>query len=56
MSTKTFLATIEYLSPAFLISPLQQELGFGNDQYGNTSTAFSSGLTAGAFFWELHVE
>ncbi|KAI7787819.1 hypothetical protein LA080_014192 [Diaporthe eres] len=31
-STKTFLATIEYLSPAFLISPLQQELGFGNDQ------------------------
>jgi len=30
---------------------LQQELGFGNDQSGNISTAFSAGLTAGAFFW-----
>lgn len=33
------------------LSPLQQELGFGNDRSGNISTAFSSGLTAGAFFW-----
>lgn len=33
------------------LSPLQQELGFGNDQSGNISTAFSAGLTAGAFFW-----
>lgn len=33
------------------LSPLQQELGFGNDQSGNISTSFSAGLTAGAFFW-----
>ncbi|KAK2615530.1 hypothetical protein N8I77_002277 [Diaporthe amygdali] len=33
------------------LKPLQQELGFGNDRSGNISTAFSSGLTAGAFFW-----
>ncbi|KAJ4423619.1 hypothetical protein N0V82_001787 [Gnomoniopsis sp. IMI 355080] len=33
------------------LSPLQQELGFGNDVSGNISTSFSAGLTAGAFFW-----
>lgn len=33
------------------LSPLQQELGFGNDRSGNISTSFSAGLTAGAFFW-----
>lgn len=33
------------------LSPLQQELGFGNDESGNISTSFSAGLTAGAFFW-----
>ena len=33
------------------LSPLQQEMGFGNDQSGSISTAFSAGLTAGAFFW-----
>lgn len=30
-----------------VLSPLQQELGFGDDRTGNLSTAFSSGLTAG---------
>jgi hypothetical protein len=30
-----------------VLSPMQQELGFGLDQTGNLSTAFSSGLTAG---------
>lgn len=29
------------------LSPMQQELGFRDDQTGNLSTAFSSGLTAG---------
>lgn len=33
------------------LSPLQQELGFGNDQSGNISTSFNAGLTAGAFVW-----
>lgn len=34
-----------------VLSPLQQELGFGNDKSGNISTSFNAGLTAGAFFW-----
>lgn len=34
-----------------VLSPLQQELGFGNSQSGNISVSFSAGLTAGAFFW-----
>ncbi|KFA56119.1 hypothetical protein S40293_00187 [Stachybotrys chartarum IBT 40293] len=34
-----------------VLSPLQQELGFGNGETGNISIAFSAGLTAGAFFW-----
>ena len=36
---------------ALVLSPLQQELGFGNDQSGNISTSFNAGLTAGAFIW-----
>jgi len=35
---------------------MQQELGFGVDQTGNLSIAFSSGLTAGAFVWGLLVD
>ena len=34
-----------------VLSPLQQELGFKNDESGNISTSFNAGLTAGAFFW-----
>jgi hypothetical protein len=34
-----------------VLSPLQQELGFGNDETGNISISFSAGLTAGAFVW-----
>ncbi|KAF4974585.1 hypothetical protein FZEAL_8512 [Fusarium zealandicum] len=34
-----------------VLSPLQQELGFGNDESGNISTSFNAGLTAGAFVW-----
>ncbi|KAH8172437.1 major facilitator superfamily protein [Sarocladium implicatum] len=34
-----------------VLSPLQQEMGFGNDKSGNISTSFNAGLTAGAFFW-----
>jgi sugar phosphate permease len=34
-----------------VLSPLQQELGFGNDRSGNISTSFHAGLTAGAFVW-----
>lgn len=34
-----------------VLSPLQQEMGFGNDQTGSISTCFNAGLTAGAFVW-----
>ncbi|KPM37982.1 hypothetical protein AK830_g8585 [Neonectria ditissima] len=34
-----------------VLSPLQQELGFGNDETGNIGTSFNAGLTAGAFLW-----
>lgn len=33
------------------LSPLQQEMGFGNGESGNISTSFNAGLTAGAFVW-----
>lgn len=39
-----------------VLSPLEQELGFGKAQSGNISTAFSSGLTAGAFVWGILVD
>ncbi|KAF2661078.1 MFS general substrate transporter [Lophiostoma macrostomum CBS 122681] len=39
-----------------VLSPMQQELGFGSGQTGNLSTAFSSGLTAGAFVWGVLVD
>jgi MFS family permease len=39
-----------------VLSPMQQELGFGTDQTGNLSTAFSAGLTAGAFVWGVLVD
>lgn len=34
-----------------VLSPLQQELGFGDGKSGNIATSFNAGLTAGAFFW-----
>jgi sugar phosphate permease len=34
-----------------IASPLQQELGFDDAQLGNLFTAFSAGLTTGAFIW-----
>ncbi|KAI1326931.1 major facilitator superfamily domain-containing protein [Xylariaceae sp. FL0255] len=34
-----------------VLSPVQQEFGFGNGESGNISVAFSAGLTAGAFVW-----
>ncbi|KAM0246019.1 hypothetical protein ACHAP5_004990 [Fusarium lateritium] len=34
-----------------VLGPLQQEMGFGNDETGNISTSFNAGLTAGAFVW-----
>lgn len=39
-----------------VLSPLQQELGFGNDETGKLSTAFSVGLTAGAIVWGILVD
>jgi MFS family permease len=39
-----------------VMSPMQQELGFGADQTGKLSTAFSVGLTAGAFVWGILVD
>ncbi|KAF9870645.1 major facilitator superfamily transporter [Colletotrichum karsti] len=34
-----------------VLSPLQQEMGFGKDASGNIATSFNAGLTAGAFIW-----
>ncbi|KPA38572.1 membrane transporter [Fusarium langsethiae] len=34
-----------------VLGPLQQELGFGDNESGNISTSFNAGLTAGAFVW-----
>ncbi|KAF2027678.1 MFS general substrate transporter [Setomelanomma holmii] len=39
-----------------VLSPMQQELGFGADQTGALSTAFSVGLTAGALIWGVLVD
>jgi MFS family permease len=39
-----------------ILSPMQQELGFGTNQTGKLSTAFSVGLTAGAFVWGVLVD
>ena len=39
-----------------VLSPIQQEFGFNNDQSGNISVAFSAGLTAGAFVWGFLVD
>ncbi|KAK7423011.1 hypothetical protein QQX98_001301 [Neonectria punicea] len=36
---------------SLVLSPLQQELGFGNSESGNIGTSFNAGLTAGAFVW-----
>lgn len=36
-----------------VLSPLQQELGIGDDRSGNISTSFNAGMTAGAIFWGL---
>ncbi|CAF3473956.1 hypothetical protein SNK05_010455 [Fusarium graminearum] len=34
-----------------VLGPLQQEMGFGDNESGNISTSFNAGLTAGAFVW-----
>ncbi|KAF5007129.1 hypothetical protein FDECE_6515 [Fusarium decemcellulare] len=34
-----------------VLKPLQQEMGFGNNESGNISMSFNAGLTAGAFVW-----
>nr|OQO16258.1 hypothetical protein B0A51_16514 [Rachicladosporium sp. CCFEE 5018] len=39
-----------------MLAPLQQEMGFPANQSGNISTAFSAGLTAGAFTWGVLVD
>lgn len=39
-----------------VLSPLQQEFGFGPDETSNISVAFSAGLTAGAAFWGIMVD
>ncbi|EHL02422.1 putative Uncharacterized MFS-type transporter PB1E7.08c [Glarea lozoyensis 74030] len=39
-----------------IASPLQRELGFSDAQLANVFTAFSSGLTAGAFVWGVLVD
>ncbi|MCJ1394821.1 hypothetical protein MMC18_007701 [Xylographa bjoerkii] len=37
-------------------TPLENELGFPANQYGNIFSAFSAGLTAGAFVWGVLVD
>ena len=39
-----------------VLSPIQQEFGFGADETGKLSTAFSVGLTSGAFVWGVLVD
>lgn len=39
-----------------VLAQIQQEFGFSDAQSGNLSTAFSAGLTAGAFFWGFIVD
>jgi MFS family permease len=39
-----------------VLSPIQQEFGFGADETGKLSTAFSIGLTSGAFVWGVLVD
>lgn len=39
-----------------VLSPMQQELGFGADETGKLSTAFSIGLTGGALVWGILVD
>ncbi|PPJ51965.1 hypothetical protein CBER1_10089 [Cercospora berteroae] len=36
-----------------VLGPLQQEMGFSDEVSGSISVAFSTGLTAGAFFWGI---
>lgn len=39
-----------------VLSPLQQEFGFGGGATSNISVCFSAGLTAGAAFWGIMVD
>ena len=39
-----------------IATPLQQELGFSDDELGNIFSSFSAGLTAGAFVWGVLVD
>lgn len=39
-----------------VVSPLQQELGFADNQLGNIFTCFSVGLAVGAFVWGILVD
>ncbi len=39
-----------------VVAPLKQELGFSESEVGNISSAFSAGLTAGAFVWGVLVD
>ena len=39
-----------------VVTPMQNEFGFGDVELGNLSTSFSAGLTAGAAFWGITVD
>ena len=39
-----------------VVTPMQYEFGFGDDQLGNLFTSFSAGLCAGAFVWGILVD
>lgn len=39
-----------------VVTPIQQEFGFGDEDLGTIFTAFSIGLTAGAFLWGILVD
>lgn len=39
-----------------VVTPMQNEFGFGDTELGNIFTSFSAGLTAGAFVWGILVD
>ncbi|KAJ4515480.1 hypothetical protein HRR90_007965 [Exophiala dermatitidis] len=61
--TVFFLCSFGYLldllwAQAFglVVTPMQNEFGFGDTELGNIFTSFSAGLTAGAFVWGILVD
>ncbi|KAI9673533.1 MAG: hypothetical protein M1829_004040 [Trizodia sp. TS-e1964] len=41
---------------SLIASPMQQEFGFSDSEFGHVFTSFAAGLTAGAFIWGILVD